>query len=113
MPHSWCMKRSKNVPRLIPLGAMAFRLGIAARNLRAEAREGRVPCIRVGKDGLLFDPRSVEAALLVRAAQSKAQAVLSPLTETSVSPITTGTDSAVTTAAVSNHKRSKEADHVS
>lgn len=51
-------------PRLLPLGVMSARLGIAPRNLRQAALVGDVPSIPVGKDGLLFDPEAVESALL-------------------------------------------------
>lgn len=51
-------------PRLLPLGVMSARLGIAARNIRLAAAAGDIPSISVGKDGLLFDPDAVEAALL-------------------------------------------------
>lgn len=58
-------------PRLLPLGAMSARLGIAPKNLRLAAIAGTVPSIAVGKDGLLFEPEAVEAALLKRARRAQ------------------------------------------
>jgi len=46
---------------------MASRLGISRSNLRQEALAGRLPCVRIGKDGLIFDPRAVEEELAARA----------------------------------------------
>lgn len=55
--------------KLIPLSAMARRLGIQPKCLRAEIESGRVPAVRVG-DGWLVDPTAVEAVLLERARQA-------------------------------------------
>jgi hypothetical protein len=52
---------------LLPLGAMAARLGIQPRDLREAAEAGAVPCVRLGQRGLMFDPGSVEAQLLAQA----------------------------------------------
>ena len=56
-----------NDPRLLPLGAMASRLGISPRDLREEALAGRVPCVSVGRGALIFDPDAVEESLARRA----------------------------------------------
>jgi len=52
----------------LPLRRAATRLGVPAAWLRAEARAGRVPHLRIGKR-LLFSIPAVEAALSARAAQ--------------------------------------------
>ena len=53
--------------RLLPLGAMALRLGIQAKDLRQAAEAGAVPCIRIGERGLLFDPEALLRVLEQRA----------------------------------------------
>ena len=53
--------------KLIPLGEMAFRLGLQAKALREEAMRGGVPSVRVGERGLLFDEEAVQTALRARA----------------------------------------------
>ena len=53
-------------PNLLPLSAMARRLNVRPRDLRAEVEAGALPAIRVG-EAYLFDPAAVEAALLARA----------------------------------------------
>jgi hypothetical protein len=55
--------------QLLPLGAMAARLHIRAAELRAEAEQGRVPCLRVGTKTLLFDPSRVYEALRRRSVE--------------------------------------------
>jgi hypothetical protein len=55
--------------QLLPLGAMASRLHIRAAELRAEAEQGRVPCLRVGTKTLLFDPVRVYEALRRRSVE--------------------------------------------
>ncbi len=52
---------------LLPLGAMASRLGIQPRDLREAAEAGAVPCVRLGQRGLMFDPSTVEQCLIDRA----------------------------------------------
>jgi len=52
--------------RLLALGAMASDLGVSTRSLRVEALAGRIPCVRVGGESLLFDPEAVRRALLER-----------------------------------------------
>lgn len=56
---------------LLPLRAMALRLGIHPRELRAEADRGGVPFVRVGSRGLLFDAELVLAHLRARAQPSQ------------------------------------------
>jgi len=58
---------------LLPLGAMASLLGVQTRELRREALEGRLPCVRIGEGGLLFDPVAVVEALRERARLSAAE----------------------------------------
>lgn len=53
---------------LLPLGAMAAVLGIAAGDLRAAADAGELPCIRLGKRALLFDPELTARLLRERLA---------------------------------------------
>lgn len=52
---------------LLPLGAMAARLGVQPRDLREAAENGSVPCVRLGQRGLMFDPQRVESHLVERA----------------------------------------------
>ena len=54
----------------VPLRRAAARLGVPAAWLRAEAQAGRLPCLRVGRR-LLFNPDSIEAALLERAERAR------------------------------------------
>lgn len=63
-----------NDTRLLPLGAMASELGIAARNLRAEALSGRIPFVKVGGTSLLFDPDAVRRTLLERSKEAERSA---------------------------------------
>ena len=55
--------------RLVTASAMARRLRVTLRWLRAEAEAGRLPCIRAEKQ-LLFDADVVERVLLERAGKS-------------------------------------------
>jgi hypothetical protein len=57
-------------PKLIPLRAMARRLGVPATWLRAEVDAGRVPALVAGR-AYVCDPEAVERALLDRARQTK------------------------------------------
>ena len=52
--------------RLLPLGAMAQRVRVAAKWLRQEAESGRIPHLTAGSR-LLFDSETVERILLERA----------------------------------------------
>lgn len=54
--------------QLLPLGAMAADLGVNPPDLRSEAELGRIPFVRVGKRGLLFDRELVRRLLAERAA---------------------------------------------
>ena len=56
----------ENNPRLRPLYVAALRLRVSSKWLERQARAGRVPCIRAGRQ-ILCDPEAVEAALLERA----------------------------------------------
>lgn len=56
----------KDEDKLIPLPAMARRLRVPAKWLRAEAEAGRVPHLRADR-ALLFDPETVQRILLERA----------------------------------------------
>jgi hypothetical protein len=53
-------------PRLVSLRLMAADLGVSPSDLRREALTGRVPCVRVGNRGLLFDRELVHRVLLDR-----------------------------------------------
>lgn len=57
-------------PRLLPIGPTARYLRVAAKGLREEAANGRVPHLRAG-DRFLFDPEEVERALLERARRTR------------------------------------------
>jgi len=51
---------------LLPIGAMARRLGVTAKWLRNEAEAGRIPHLAAGRR-LLFDAETVERLLTERA----------------------------------------------
>ena len=53
-------------PRLLTTGAMARRLRVRVRWLRAEAEAGRIPHVRA-EDQYLFEPEAVERVLIERA----------------------------------------------
>lgn len=53
-------------PNLLPLTAMARRLRVPAKWLRAEAEAGRISHLKAGR-ALLFDPETVAAILRERA----------------------------------------------
>lgn len=53
-------------PKVLPIAAMARRLRVHVRWLRAEAEAGRIPHVRAER-AILVDPAAVEAALLARA----------------------------------------------
>ncbi len=53
-------------PKLLPVGAMARRLRVPVKWLRDEAEAGRLPHLKAGRS-LLFDPETVERALVKRA----------------------------------------------
>ena len=61
-----------NESKLVVLGAMARRLGVPTRWLRAEAEEGRLPHVKAGNT-LLFVPAVVIETLVARAAQMPGQ----------------------------------------
>lgn len=52
--------------KLLPLNAMARRLRVTVRWLRAEAESGRVPALKAG-ERYLFDQVAVEDVLVARA----------------------------------------------
>ncbi len=52
--------------QLVPLTALARRLHVTSRWLRAEAEAGRIPSVRADKR-FLFDQQAVESVLLERA----------------------------------------------
>lgn len=56
------------MPELVSLRALAKRLRVPQRWLREQAAEGRIPCLRAGKQ-ILFERHAVEAALAARAAR--------------------------------------------
>jgi hypothetical protein len=60
-------------PALLALTAMARRLRVPARWLRAEAEAGKIPHLKAD-NALLFDPELVERVLLERARQPSAEA---------------------------------------
>jgi hypothetical protein len=60
-------------PQLVPINVAARWLRVPVSWLRAEAEAGRIPCLRAGKT-ILCDFAAVEAALLERARQGKADA---------------------------------------
>ena len=55
---------------LCSLGRMARRLGVPAKWLKAEADEGRVPCLKFGRR-YLFSAAAVQEALAVVAAKAR------------------------------------------
>lgn len=57
---------TKTNPKLLPLCAMARRVYVTNRWLKAEADSGRLPCVKADKN-YLFDPVLVERVLLKRA----------------------------------------------
>jgi excisionase family DNA binding protein len=56
------------MPELLTLSRLARRLGVSQVWLRAEANNGRIPCLFAGRR-LLFDLATVEEALRERAAR--------------------------------------------
>jgi hypothetical protein len=52
----------------VRLIGLSVALGLPRAWLKAEALAGRLPCLRVGRNTLLFDPDAVRAALARRAA---------------------------------------------
>lgn len=56
-------------PCVLSLAAMAARLHIPSRALRAAAEAGDVPCVHVG-DAMLFAPEAVERSLAKRATET-------------------------------------------
>lgn len=62
--------KNSNLTGLLPIGPMAAHLGLAPRELRAEAESGKIPHVKVGERGLLFDPERVLAVLTERARES-------------------------------------------
>jgi DNA-binding transcriptional MerR regulator len=64
---------SEDHKKPMSLGAMARRLRVPARWLRAEADAGRIPHLRAG-NALLFDPDVVERIILCRLRESSAPA---------------------------------------
>lgn len=61
--------RNEPEPKLLPLFAMAHRVGVASTWLKAEAERGTIPALKAGKR-FLFVPEAVEAELLKRATAS-------------------------------------------
>ena len=53
---------------LLPLAAVASRLGVATRDLRIEVERGTLPHVRVGERGVLLDLDAVQRVLRERAA---------------------------------------------
>lgn len=70
MPSHLGMNERNNKP--LNLGAMARRLRVPARWLRAEAEAGRIPHLRADS-ALLFDPEVVERIVFARLRESSAQ----------------------------------------
>lgn len=60
------MKTPAATPPLIPLAAMARRLNVTQKWLRAEGEAGRIPCLNAG-GRLLFNPETVVRLLVARA----------------------------------------------
>lgn len=56
-----------NEKRLCNLLALSRQLGLPVSWLKAEARAGNIPCLRVGKRKLRFDVKAVERTLTRRA----------------------------------------------
>lgn len=54
-------------PRLVTLAQLASRLRVNPSDLRLEFEAGRLPAVRLGQRGLLFDPELVERILGERA----------------------------------------------
>ena len=55
---------------LTNLAGLVARLRLPREWLRAEAKAGRIPCLRVGRK-LLFNPEAVEKSLAKRAASGE------------------------------------------
>ena len=69
------MSNAHNPPEtFLPLKDAAYRLGVPAAWLRAEADAGRVPHLRVGRR-LLVNAEAIERVLLERAQQSGGKGV--------------------------------------
>jgi len=60
-------------PQYRSVAHTATMLGLPRAWLAAEARAGRVPCLRIGRR-IVLDPEQVRAALAVRAAEQAVQA---------------------------------------
>jgi hypothetical protein len=56
--------------RLVPGAVLSAKLGVSAKDLRREALEGRLPHVRVGDHGILFEESEVIRALLARAKEA-------------------------------------------
>ena len=66
------MSNDENV--LVTLAEMASRLRLQPQEVRREVEQGRLPAVRVGAKGLLFDPATVLRILQERA-QEEASAL--------------------------------------
>ena len=53
--------------KLVSPAVLSSILGVPVRELRREAEEGRIPHVRIGEQGLLFDLEAVTRILLGRA----------------------------------------------
>jgi len=63
-----------NESPLVTLAEMASRLRLQPQDLRREVEDGRLPAVRVGTKGLLFDVESV-LRILQRRAQDESSAL--------------------------------------
>lgn len=59
--------------RLVTLAQLASRLRVNPSDLRLEVEAGRLPAVRLGRRGLLFDPELVERILGERASMAPSQ----------------------------------------
>lgn len=61
--------------KLVTLSQLAAHLRLPAAELRLEVETGRLPAVRIGKRGLLFDLEQVERLLAERAAAARVSEV--------------------------------------
>ena len=54
---------STNARRLVTAGELAVLLGVTTETIRHWARDGRIPCLRVGQKTIRFDRDSVLEAI--------------------------------------------------
>lgn len=65
---------TKSMPEIRSLNRAARQLGVTAKWLKAEADQGRLPCIRAGNSRYLFDMGALFESLSTRIRSSNEQA---------------------------------------